>query len=68
MRTLMFSALLAATALLSPAVQAEGIEAGKQYVELSTPVPVAKPGKQVKASAKSPEVAAEAGAPEVKAD
>lgn len=45
MRNLMFSALLAATALLSPAVQAEGIEAGKQYVELSTPVPVAKPGK-----------------------
>ena len=30
--------------------------------------PVAKPGKQAKAAAKSPEVAAEAGAPEVKAD
>ena len=43
----------------------DAAEAGAPDVEQA---PVAKPGKQAKAAAKSPEVAAEAGAPEVKAD
>lgn len=44
---------------------ADAAEAGAPDVEQA---PVAKPGKQPKAAAKSPEVAAEAGAPEVKVD
>lgn len=43
----------------------DAAESGAPEVEQA---PSAKPGKQPKAAAKSPEVAAEAGAPEVKAD
>ena len=48
MRNLIFSAVLATASLIgmtAPATAAEPIEAGKQYVELSSPVPVSKPGK-----------------------
>ena len=49
MRKLILSAVLASASLLGmSAVQAEpaqDIQAGKQYVELSSPVPVAQPGK-----------------------
>ncbi|MGB4074017.1 thiol:disulfide interchange protein DsbA/DsbL [Pseudomonas sp.] len=45
MRNLILSATLAAASLFGMAAQAEPIEAGKQYVELGNPVPVAKPGK-----------------------
>ncbi|QEY60586.1 thiol:disulfide interchange protein DsbA/DsbL [Metapseudomonas lalkuanensis] len=46
MRNLILSAVLAGASLLGvSAVQADDIEAGKQYVELSSPVPVSVPGK-----------------------
>ncbi len=48
MRNLIFSAVLATASLIgmtATATAAEPIEAGKQYVELSSPVPVSKPGK-----------------------
>ncbi|BAN45809.1 thiol:disulfide interchange protein DsbA/DsbL [Metapseudomonas resinovorans] len=46
MRNLILSAVLAGASLLGmTAVQADEIEAGKQYVELSSPVPVSVPGK-----------------------
>ena len=46
MRNLILSAVLACASLLGvSAVQADDIEAGKQYVELSSPVPVSVPGK-----------------------
>ncbi|GLZ86277.1 thiol:disulfide interchange protein DsbA [Metapseudomonas resinovorans] len=46
MRNLILSAVLAGASLLGmSAVQADDIEAGKQYVELNSPVPVAVPGK-----------------------
>lgn len=50
MRNLIFSAALASLSLFSVGAQAESIEAesftaGKQYVELSTPVPVSQPDK-----------------------
>ena len=44
MRNLILSAVLAGASLFGVA-QAENIEAGKQYVELSSAVPVSKPGK-----------------------
>lgn len=45
MRNLILSATLVTASLFGLSVQAEPIEAGKQYVELSKPVQVAKPGK-----------------------
>src|SRR5262245_24791018 len=46
MRNLILSAVLAGASLLGmSAAQAEDIEAGKQYVELNSPVPVSVPGK-----------------------
>ncbi len=48
MRNLIFSAVLATASLIgmtATATAAQPIEAGKQYVELSSPVPVSKPGK-----------------------
>ncbi|WP_443191029.1 thiol:disulfide interchange protein DsbA/DsbL [Pseudomonas indica] len=49
MRNLIFSAALATaslfTALVAAPLQAADIQAGKQYVELNSPVPVAQPGK-----------------------
>jgi thiol:disulfide interchange protein DsbA len=45
MRNLLLSAVLAATSLFGMAVQAADYQAGKQYVELSSPVPVSQPGK-----------------------
>ncbi|MBT8767412.1 thiol:disulfide interchange protein DsbA/DsbL [Pseudomonas boanensis] len=45
MRNLILSAVFAGASLLGLGAQAEDIEAGKQYVELSSPVPVAVPGK-----------------------
>nr|WP_298173371.1 thiol:disulfide interchange protein DsbA/DsbL [uncultured Pseudomonas sp.] len=45
MRNLILSATLVATSLFGMAAQAESIEAGKQYVELSKPVAVSQPGK-----------------------
>ncbi|CAD5107419.1 thiol:disulfide interchange protein DsbA/DsbL [Zestomonas carbonaria] len=46
MRNLIVSAALVATSLFGLSAQAaEPIQAGKQYVELSSPVPVSKPGK-----------------------
>ncbi|WP_437879976.1 thiol:disulfide interchange protein DsbA/DsbL [Pseudomonas sp. LRF_L74] len=45
MRNLIFSAALAVASLFGLQVQAADIEAGKQYVELENPVPVAQPGK-----------------------
>ncbi|WP_439886975.1 thiol:disulfide interchange protein DsbA/DsbL [Pseudomonas sp. MBLB4123] len=44
MRNLILSAALAAAGLFGMVAQAEPIEAGKQYVELTSPVPVSKPG------------------------
>ena len=45
MRNLFSRAVLAATSLFGVAAQAADIQAGKQYVELSSPVPVSQPGK-----------------------
>ncbi|TRX74521.1 thiol:disulfide interchange protein DsbA/DsbL [Pseudomonas mangiferae] len=45
MRNLIFAAALATASLFGATAQAEPIEAGKQYVELKNPVPVAQPGK-----------------------
>jgi len=45
MRNLIFSAALATLSLFGVAAQAAEIQAGKQYVELNSPVPVATPGK-----------------------
>jgi thiol:disulfide interchange protein DsbA len=49
MRNLILSAVLASASLFTAAAQAADapmtLEAGKQYVELSTPVPVSTPGK-----------------------
>jgi thiol:disulfide interchange protein DsbA len=45
MRNLFFSAVLAATSLFAVAAQAADYQAGKQYVELSSPVPVSQPDK-----------------------
>ncbi|MBB2494367.1 thiol:disulfide interchange protein DsbA/DsbL [Aquipseudomonas ullengensis] len=45
MRNLIFSAALATLSLFGLSAQAETIEAGNQYVELSSPVPVSEPGK-----------------------
>lgn len=47
MRNLILSAVLAGVSLFgaTASVQAEDIQAGKQYVELTSPVPVAQPGK-----------------------
>ena len=45
MRNLILSAVFAGASLFGVAAQAEPIEAGKQYVELSSAVPVSKPGK-----------------------
>jgi len=44
MRNLILSAVLAGMSLFGLAAQAESIQAGKQYVELASPVPVSKPG------------------------
>ncbi|QLC72987.1 thiol:disulfide interchange protein DsbA/DsbL [Pseudomonas sp. LPB0260] len=44
MRNLILSAALATASLFGMAAQAEPIQAGKQYVELTSPVPVSKPG------------------------
>ena len=44
MRNLILSAVLASVSLFGLAAQAESIQAGKQYVELASPVPVSKPG------------------------
>ncbi|MDH1265753.1 MULTISPECIES: thiol:disulfide interchange protein DsbA/DsbL [unclassified Pseudomonas] len=44
MRNLILSAVLASASLFGMAAHADTIEAGKQYVELSNPVPVSKPG------------------------
>ena len=45
MRNLILSATLATASLFGMAAHAEPIEAGKQYVELGNPVPIAQPGK-----------------------
>jgi len=45
MRNLILSAAFASLSLLGLGAHAEGIEAGRQYVELSSPVPVSQPGK-----------------------
>ncbi|TXH98293.1 MAG: thiol:disulfide interchange protein DsbA/DsbL [Pseudomonas sp.] len=45
MRNLILSAAFASLSLLGMGVQAENIQAGRQYVELSSPVPVSQPGK-----------------------
>ena len=47
MRNLILSAVLAGVSLFgaTASVHAEDIQAGKQYTELTSPVPVAKPGK-----------------------
>ena len=45
MRKLILGAALVAASVFGMAVQAEPIEAGKQYVELANPVPVSQPGK-----------------------
>lgn len=46
MRNLIFSAVVASAALFGmSATAAEPVEAGKQYVELSSPVPTSTPGK-----------------------
>lgn len=44
MRNLILSAFLAGASLFGMTAHAEDIQAGKQYVELSSPVPVSKPG------------------------
>lgn len=45
MRTFMLSAIIAAASLFALPVHAEQFRAGKEYVELAAPVPVAEPGK-----------------------
>ncbi|SHL33413.1 thiol:disulfide interchange protein DsbA/DsbL [Phytopseudomonas punonensis] len=45
MRNLILSAVLATASLFGLSAHADDIEAGKQYVELSNPVPISKPGK-----------------------
>ena len=45
MRNLILSAAFAGLSLLGLNAQAENIEAGRQYEELSNPVPVSQPGK-----------------------
>ncbi|MNM93308.1 Thiol:disulfide interchange protein DsbA precursor [compost metagenome] len=45
MRNLILSAVLAGISLFGATAHAEDIQAGKQYVELTSAVPVAKPGK-----------------------
>ncbi|KAB0547147.1 thiol:disulfide interchange protein DsbA/DsbL [Pseudomonas argentinensis] len=45
MRNLILSAVLATASLFGVTAHADDIEAGKQYVELSNPVPISKPGK-----------------------
>ncbi|MNE39198.1 Thiol:disulfide interchange protein DsbA precursor [compost metagenome] len=45
MRNLIFTAVLAAVSLFGLTAQAAEYEAGKQYTELSSPVPVSQPGK-----------------------
>lgn len=45
MRNLILSAALAGISLFGATAHAEDIQAGKQYVELTSAVPVAKPGK-----------------------
>jgi protein dithiol oxidoreductase (disulfide-forming) len=44
MRNLILSAALVTASLFGMVAQAEPIQAGKQYVELTSPVPVSKPG------------------------
>ncbi|MEX6500507.1 thiol:disulfide interchange protein DsbA/DsbL [Pseudomonas zhanjiangensis] len=44
MRNLILSALFATVSLFGVTAHAEDFEAGKQYVELKSPVPVSKPG------------------------
>ncbi|KES23305.1 MULTISPECIES: thiol:disulfide interchange protein DsbA [unclassified Pseudomonas] len=45
MRNLIFTAVLAFAGLFGLSAQAAEFESGKQYTELSTPVPVSQPGK-----------------------
>ncbi|KAF1070097.1 MAG: Thiol:disulfide interchange protein DsbA [Pseudomonas citronellolis] len=45
MRNLIFTAVLACASLIGLHAQADEYEPGKQYTELSTPVPVSQPGK-----------------------
>ena len=45
MRNLILSAVLATASLFGVTAHADDIEAGNQYVELSNPVPISKPGK-----------------------
>ena len=45
MRNLVLSAVFAGLSLFGATASAEDIQAGKQYVELGSPVPVAQPGK-----------------------
>ena len=45
MRNLLFSAVFAAASLFGAVAHADDIQAGKQYVELSSPVPTSTPGK-----------------------
>ncbi|MBA1261881.1 thiol:disulfide interchange protein DsbA/DsbL [Stutzerimonas sp. NM35] len=45
MRTFMLSAIIAAASLFGLSAHAETFRAGKEYVELTAPVPVAEPGK-----------------------
>ena len=45
MRNLILCAALATASLFGMAAQAEPLQAGKEYVELSSPVPLSKPGK-----------------------
>lgn len=45
MRNLILCAALATASLFGAVAQAEPIQAGKEYVELSSPVPLSKPGK-----------------------
>ncbi|MDH0895658.1 MULTISPECIES: thiol:disulfide interchange protein DsbA/DsbL [unclassified Pseudomonas] len=45
MRNLILSAALFSLSLFGLSVQADSIEAGRQYTELSSPVPVSQPGK-----------------------
>ena len=45
MRNLILSAAFASLSLLGLGAHAESIEAGRQYVELDSPVPVSQPGK-----------------------
>ncbi len=45
MRNLILTAMLAMASLFGMAAQADDYTAGKEYVELSSPVPVSQPGK-----------------------